>query len=151
MSPPSKEAAPVSSSRGVAVVFSALFTLALLFSASSLAVDKTTGPGSRLDLYVIITDQKISLDLFALSDYAGANELYEEPLQDVKRGDVALVVVENRGKKPHNFVLLGEKTALIKPGGKARFTVSLLERGSFPYSASTSGTTKDLKGKLTVY
>ena len=141
----------MSRARGVAVVFGALFALALVFSASSLAVGKTTGPGSRLNLYVIITDQKISLDLFALSDYAGANELYEEPLQDVKRGDVALVVVENRGKKPHNFALLGEKTALIKPGGKARFTVSLLARGSFPYSSSTSGTTKDLKGKLIVY
>src|ERR1700733_1195851 len=151
MSPASKEAAPVSRARGFAVVFVALFLLTLLFSASSLAASKTTGPGSRLDLYVIITDQKISLDLFALSDYAGANELYEEPLQDIKRGDVALVIVENRGKKPHNFALLGEKTALIKPGGKARFTVSLLARGSFPYSASTAGKTTDLKGELTVY
>jgi hypothetical protein len=141
----------VSRSRGVAVVFCVLLVLALLFSASSLAVSKTTGPGSRLDLYVLITDQKISLDLFALSDYAGANELYEEPLQDVKRGDVALVIVENRGKKPHNFSLLGKKTPMIKPGGKARFTVSLLERGSFAYSASTTGKANGLKGDLTVY
>ena len=137
--------------RRISVLIATAFLAAALSSASAIATRATTGPGSRLEIYVFIGQQKISLAIYALSDYAGSNETYLEAPQQVTRGDTVLFIVKNKSKEPQQFTLLGEKTPLIKPGGEAHFSAALVHRGAFPYYASASGQTKKLKGSLLVY
>jgi hypothetical protein len=141
----------LTSARKSLAAFGVSLLLAVSIPAAAFAHGQTTGPGSRLSIFVIITDQKVGLAVYALSDYAGSSELYEEQLTDVARGDSALFTVINRGAKPHSFTLLGKKTPVLKPGAKAHFTLGLFRRGSFPYVATTSGSSHRLKGSLTVY
>ena len=124
-------------------------TFALTFAAAPFAKVQTTGPGSRLDVFVKMTDHKIQVAMYALSDYAGPSEMYMEDPTNVVRGEVATFTVINAGKKAHNFVLLGKKTPTIKPGKRAKFTVSLLHRGAFAYH-TTVNTAKGLTGTFVV-
>jgi hypothetical protein len=125
--------------------------MAAVLAGSTLGAAATTGPGSRLQIYFIITQQKVEFAVYALSDYAGSSELYLEPAQGVIRGDVALVTIVNRTAKPVAFSLLGNKIPMVKPGGRAHFTADLLTRGSFPYYASSGGKVKAFTGSLVVY
>ena len=124
---------------------------AAILAGSSLGATATTGPGSRLEIYFIITQSKVDFAVYALSDYAGNSELYLEPAQGVVRGDVALFTVVNRTADPLAFSLLGKKIPNVKPGGRAHFTADLLTRGSFPYYASSGGKTRAFAGDLVVY
>jgi hypothetical protein len=129
-------------------VFLTAFLTSLLLAPASLATRSTTGPSSKLEIYVILSDQKIGLAVYRTSVVSGIQ--YLEQLSRIVRGDVATFKVVNRGKQPHSFFLLGKKTKALKPGGKAQFTVSLLRRGSFPYYASTIKKPEGLKGVFTV-
>jgi hypothetical protein len=134
----------------ILVSLATVFAASLILSAPLFASRETTGPGSRLEIYVFISNQKLSLAVYSLSDYAGNNEVYIESLQGIVRGDTALFIVRNKTKQSQDFSLLGKKTPPIKPGGEARFTVVLAHRGAFPYSSGPNGQ-KRLKGSLVVY
>jgi plastocyanin len=66
----------------------------------------------------------------------------------IPAGTVVFKVV-NRGKKPHNFVIAGKKTALIAPGKSATLTVVFAKAGSFAYRSTVSGQAA-MKGVFTV-
>jgi hypothetical protein len=111
--------------------------VALVFSATSLA---TTGPGSRVDVYVHITDKNFITELLTQSDYRGGQEMYLTAPTEVVRGEVARFDILNVGKKDHNFSVFGKTTAMLKPGGKATILVPLVTRGQFPYVSKGKGT-----------
>ena len=135
-------------SRLALLVVCVLIVLVGAFPASGLSAAKTTGPGSRLEVFVKITDSKILLALYGLSDYGGSRELYLIDWPNVRRGSVARFVVVNAATKPHNFVFLGKKTPTLKPGARSQFEVALLTRGVFTYKSTTGG--KHLTGKFIV-
>ena len=66
------------------------------------------------------------------------------------RGVIVTFEAVNTGKKSHNFSFLGKKTPLLKPGGKASFTVGLPRRGAFAYG-STVDKAKGFHGSFIVY
>jgi hypothetical protein len=139
-------------SRGWRVVLplAAALGAVCVLAPAALALRATTGPGARLEIYVIVTDQKLGFAVYALSDYAGPNELYLMPLQGIQRGDTALFTLVNKSTRPQAFAVLGMKTPLVKPGHRASFRLPLLYRGEFPYYAS-NGHTKEFRGSLRVY
>ena len=127
----------------------------MVFSAAPSA---TTGPGSRLDVYVHITDQNFIIGLYTQSDYKGGQEMYLTDPTEVMRGEVARFNVLNVGKKPHNFTVFGHTTKTLKPGGKigtcpkatcSVFLVPLTKRGTFPYKVTINGN-KGLRGTFLV-
>ena len=61
-----------------------------------------------------------------------------------------IFLISNRGKKLHNFTVLGKKTPLIKPKHTARLVVNLLSRGAFPYR-STVDKGPRFRGHFIVY
>ena len=128
---------------------------ALVFSATSSA---TTGPGSRVDVYVHITDKGFLVQLLTQSDFKGGQEMYMTDPTEVVRGEVARFNILNVGKKPHNFTVFGHTTKTLQPGGKAGtcpktncavFIVPLLKRGQFPYKVTVNGN-KSLRGVFLV-
>jgi hypothetical protein len=129
------------------LVFTAV--VALVLSAASFAAVKTTGPGSRVDVYVHISDKNFIVEMLTQSDYKGGEELYMTDPTEVMRGEVARFNVLNVGKKPHNFTVFGKTTPTLKPGGKATILVPLVRRGSFPYTSKSKGA-KTLKGVFVV-
>lgn len=94
----------------------------------------TTSPGQHALIYVRITDKGLTV--------------YDNGT--MVRGVIATFEAVNVGKKPHNFVLLGKKTPVIKPGHRARFTVTLLTRGNFPYKSTVNARGKFFRGFFTV-
>ena len=131
----------------VLVLACSALVAAALFSATSLA---TTGPGSRLQVVVKITDQKVVMGMYTLSDYAGPSEQFVTGPYDVTRGQVAQFIVWNTGKKEHNFTIFGKKTPNLKPGKRATFTVSLLRRGEFLWQSTLDKGKKGFKGRFYV-
>jgi plastocyanin len=103
-------------------------------SAVALAGSTTTGPGQHATFFVQITDTGIVVD----------NQAREA------RGTIVTFAAINEGKKPHNFTMLGKKTPILKAGGRAHFTVTLLTRGNFPYR-STVDKGRFFHGLFTVY
>jgi uncharacterized cupredoxin-like copper-binding protein len=55
----------------------------------------------------------------------------------VPHGKVTFTVV-NKGKIPHDFKIAGKKTALLKPGKKAKLTVTL-KKGKLAYVCTVAG------------
>jgi hypothetical protein len=121
--------------------------LALSVVSAAGAAPKTTAPGKFVQVYFIITDEKIVYAIYRQTAN-GANDLFLE--QYVVRGDYATFIVVNRGKKRHNLVFFGKRTPILKPGAKVRFREPLLVRGSFPY-ASTLDKGKAFRGTFTIY
>jgi uncharacterized cupredoxin-like copper-binding protein len=67
----------------------------------------------------------------------------------VKHGRIKFVV-KNRGKIPHNFVIGGHQTRIIKPGKSASIVVSL-KKGKHKYVCSIKGHAKlGMRGVLVV-
>lgn len=118
--------------RGLTVATALLAALA--FSGASVASPKTTGAGQRATILVTLTDK-------ALFVYDQAQ---------MARGAIVTFQAYNAGKKPHNFSLLGKKTANIKPKHWGHFTVTLLTRGRFP-CGSTIDHGPGFHGYFTVY
>lgn len=126
---------------------------AMIFSAGSLAGQKTTAPSKKVTVMVLINDQGIRVFFFAAQ--MGPDGQIDPGAAiavtgGVPRGDYVSIDVYNRGKKAHNFAILGKKTSSIKPGGKAHLFVSASMRGAFPYR-STLDTGKAFRGQITVY
>jgi hypothetical protein len=122
---------------------------ALVFSVASLGAVKTTGPGSRVDVYVHISSKNFILEMLTQSDYKGGQELYITDPSEVMRGEVARFNVLNVSKQARNFSVFGKTTPTLKPGGKAVILVPLVKRGSFVYTSKGKGT-KTLKGVFVV-
>ena len=129
------------------LVFTAV--VALVVSAASFAAVETTGPGSRVDVYVHITSKNFIVELLTQSDYKGGLEMYITAPQEVLRGEVARFDIENVSKQRRNFSVFGKTTPTLKPGGKATIIVPLVTRGSFVYTSKGKGM-KTLKGLFTV-
>jgi plastocyanin len=115
---------------GIAFVTAA----ALAVTAASPAGVRTTKPGEHTIVGVRITDTGIAI-------YPRKREV---------RGVVTTFTIENKGKKPHNFALLGQKTPKIRPGRSAVFTVTLLARGKYLYR-STLDTGAGFRGYFIVF
>jgi plastocyanin len=106
---------------------------ALLLPVAAAAAPTTTKPGEHTIVGVRITDSRLVV-------YPRTREV---------RGVVATFTIENKGKKPHDFVLLGQKSGKIAPGRSAVFSVTLLRRGKFLYR-STLDTGAAFRGYFTV-
>jgi uncharacterized cupredoxin-like copper-binding protein len=60
-------------------------------------------------------------------------------------------VVTNVGHAPHDFRIDGKKTALIRPHGTARLTVTFRKKGRYPYACTVAGhAAAGMKGVFTV-
>jgi hypothetical protein len=97
-------------------------------------VGATTAPGQSSSIHVRLSDTGVWIQ------FQGQEA----------RGVIADFEIVNVGKEPHSFTLLGKKTPVLKPGGKASFTVTLLRRGTFPYR-STGEKGKVFRGLFVVY
>ena len=93
---------------------------ALTMASSASGHPVTTGPGFASSIYVVLTDTGI--------------KVYNQ--DEEQRGVIVTFGVINLGKKPHNFALLGKKTPIIKPHGRARLVITLLDRGNFIYRST---------------
>jgi hypothetical protein len=128
-----------------ALVLCSLAALAL--PAASVAAPRTTDPGKDLVVYVNITDRGIKLAAFLRGELAGQPNLF---VAQPARGETATFEVRNLGRKPHSFAVLGKRTRILAPGGKARFTVFLMRRGEFPYRSAADKGKRRFRGFFTV-
>jgi hypothetical protein len=122
--------------------------VALVFSAVSFAGPKTTGPRSNVEVYIKITEKGISMVAFESINATGEPALVMA--SSVVRGQRAVFIVRNLGKKPHDFALLGKKTRTLSPGGKAQFAVNLLTRGAFPFESTLDKGKTGFRGRFIV-
>ena len=88
----------------------------LMVVAGSAAAVKTTGPGQRVTIMVVVSDRGLFV--------------YDQA--QMARGAIVTFQVFNSGKKKHGYSLLGRQTGPIKPRHWRHFTVTLLTRGRFP-------------------
>ena len=88
----------------------------LMIAAGSVAGVKTTGPGQRVTIAVVVNDRGLFV--------------YDQA--QMARGAIVTFQVFNSGKKTHGYSLLGKQTGPIKPKHWRHFTVTLLTRGRFP-------------------
>ena len=121
----------------------------LAFPSGSLASRRTTQPGSTIRVFVTVTDKGITYTAFEEMSTGGQTGLIPARGGGI-RGDVAIFRVRNRGKKPHNFVLLGKKTGRISPGRTSSFAVLLLRRGSFPFESTLDKGKRGFRGIFVV-
>jgi hypothetical protein len=136
----------VCSMRAWTLVFGVL--VALASSAASFASLKTTAPVKKVAIYVSITDKGISMLTFASVNYTGTPELVVA--NTVMRGQRAVFIVRNLGKKPHDFAVLGKRTRTLSPKGKAYFVVNLVSRGAFPFESTLDKGKSGFRGLFTV-
>jgi hypothetical protein len=122
--------------------------LALCCPAASLAATATTAPTRAVLVKVTISDKGISTALYNSDTAPNAAESYFVAYYAM-RGQMAYFVIHNRGKRSHNFTVLGRKTNAIRPGKTARFHLVLKQRGKFPYR-STLDKGKKFSGVLRV-
>jgi plastocyanin len=105
----------------------------LVLSGAALGAAVKSGAGS---VTITVTAGKPSEYKFTLSKTT------------VPAGTVVFKVV-NQGKKPHNFVIAGKKTALIAPGKSSTLTIVFQTKGRFAYSSSVLGQSS-MKGVFNV-
>jgi hypothetical protein len=127
---------------------------AMTFSAASLAGPKTTGPSNKVTILVLIDDKGIKVTSWVALETDSNAGAGAAPLQSmhgpVPRGDFLSFNVFNRGKKVHNFTILGKKTPPIKPGHTAHLFTTAVTRGNFLYQ-STLDKSKPFRGYLTIF
>jgi hypothetical protein len=111
------------------------FVVTFALSTSALASRATTQPGTTLRVFVTLTDKGIHYTMFDEIETGGQVGLVPARGAGL-RGEVAIFRVQNKGKKPHDFALLGKKTGRISPGRRGSFALVLLRRGSFPYQST---------------
>jgi glucose/arabinose dehydrogenase len=69
----------------------------------------------------------------------------------VPAGSTVRFVVSNRGKVPHDFVIKGKRTRLLRPGRSQTITVAFPRKGSLPFLCSVPGHAHlGMKGTFTV-
>lgn len=124
-----------------------IVTIAVLAAAVAPVSVATTMPSQAILVDVNITDKGISTAMFH-TDGPKSKDYWAA--YSALRGEVAYFIVRNRGKKAHNFTVLGKKTKPIRPGGNARFHVTLLRRGNFPYQSTLDSGKKGFKGVFVV-
>ncbi len=88
----------------------------LMLAADSAAGVKTTGPGQRVTIMVVVSDHGLFV--------------YDQA--QMARGAIVTFQVFNSGKKTHGYSVLGRQTGAIKSRHWRHFTVTLLTRGRFP-------------------
>ena len=115
---------------GAVALFAAV---ALTFSGASLAAPKTTTPTVYRVVSVVLSDKGIKLGWYSVSR---THDGYLPVPNFIPRGDYVSFSVVNVGKKRHNFVAFGHKTAALKHGQKTHFSVAATIRGRFPYASA---------------
>jgi hypothetical protein len=121
--------------RARASILVCILATALAMAGSAQASRATTQPGTTLRVFVILTDKGIKLTMFDEIETGGQVGLVPARGGGL-RGEVAIFRVQNKGKKPHNFAVLGKKTARLSPGRHGSFAIVLLRRGAFPYEST---------------
>src|SRR5439155_15109811 len=108
---------------------------ALAFSAASPAAPQTTGPTKKVVVLVLIDDRGISVSNWVQLETDSNGGAGSAPLQamhgPVPRGDYLSFNVFNRGKKVHDFTILGNRTPPVKPGGTAHLFTGADTLGNF--------------------
>src|SRR5262245_50449085 len=100
--------------------------------STAAASSATTAPAKKVNVTVRISDKGIKTFWFLELD---ANEF--TPLAGaVPRGDSLTFTVVNRGRRVHDFTVLGKKTPRLEPGQQARLTAFAIVRGRFPYTST---------------
>ena len=67
-----------------------------------------------------------------------------------ERGQIGDFQIQNLGKKPHSFTLLGKKTKVLKPGARGFLHLQFLVRGSFPWQSPLDKDKKGFRGVFIV-
>lgn len=106
---------------------------ALALPAGSFAHGQTTQPSRYLTILVVEYDNYIRMGVFAST---ATHDGLIEVGTNIPRGDYVSINIFNKGKRAHNFKILGKKTGAIKPGGRAHLFVTALIRGSYPYGST---------------
>jgi hypothetical protein len=122
---------------------------ALTFSATSLAAPMTTAPTKTVLVQVLITDQRMIVAQYQGERLGNGQPGFAVFPGSIPRGDYLKFVVQNRGKKVHNFTIFGKTTKPIKPGGMAHFNKLAKIRGKFPYR-STFDKGKAFRGTIVI-
>jgi hypothetical protein len=136
------------SSRARRTLLAAVVAAAAL-SPASLARPTTTAPSANVVVLVLINDRKIAVFRYQEVLTPDSELVPLRSYQPVPRGDHLTFNIFNRGKKPHDFVIFGKATPLIRPGHKAHLSVTATVRGNFRYG-SRSDKGKAFSGFLTI-
>jgi len=141
----------VSRARGLPAALLVAISCGLVFHPGAApAATETTAPGKALLVYVAIRESGITTSFWTSTKVSGEETKFVLQPGQVTRGQMAYFVVQNFGKKPHDFVVLGRKTRKLRPGDKAHFHLVLTRRGAFPYR-STLDDAKPFRGVFKVY
>ncbi len=104
----------------------------LAFASAPSARTHTTGPDVFLQIKVTLTDTNVKLST-----------------KVVKRAQTVYFNVTNQGKLPHNFVIGGNKTVVLKHGKTDTFVIAFTERGKYGYKCTVNAT-KAMRGFINV-
>jgi hypothetical protein len=131
--------------RACALAFGVVICLAV--PATSPGAAKTTKPSQVVLIQVALHDWGITMGVQQQVEpgqyaYASANS--------ANRGQIGDIFVQNLGKKPHSFALLGKKTKVLKPGGRGFLHLQFLVRGSFPWQSPVDKNKKGFRGVFIV-
>jgi hypothetical protein len=97
----------------------AVAALAISALPASAAAPSTTAPTIQISVTVRVSDTGVIFSRYR-----------------ARRGWGVHFNVNNVGKKPHRVDIGGLVTPVIKPGGKARVSANLEERGKYPYKVT---------------
>jgi plastocyanin len=92
-------------------------------AAGGSARTHTTGPDQFLQIKVTLTDTNVRLST-----------------KVVKRAQTVYFDVTNEGKLPHNFVIGGNRTLVLKHGKTDTFVIAFTERGLYGYKCTVNAT-----------
>ncbi len=132
--------------RAMILAIAATIAAASMFPAASLPASRTTTPGKYMLVFVLITDQRVTI-----GKWGGAknhNGLIPVP-DTIPRGNLMSINVLNRSKKVQTFSVFGKKTPPLKPGAKAHLRQAALVRGNFLWT-STTGKKVNYHGYITI-
>ncbi len=115
-----------------------IVVLAALSLAAATAVipvaRSTTEPARVRVVNVVITDESITVDR-----------------RRAKRGLIAEFRIRNEGAKNHNFIFGDERSAIVKPGQRAKLIVDLDFRGEHVYRTTVNCGGARMHGTFTVF
>ena len=120
---------------------------ALALPVTSFATTKTTTPSAVVIVQVGIHDWGITMGVqqqVEPGQYAYASK------NSVARGQIGDFQIQNLGKKPHNFAVLGKKTGVLAPGARGTLHLYFLVRGTFPWTSTLDTNKKGFRGVLVV-
>jgi hypothetical protein len=115
------------------IVLLGIVALAISALPASAAAPTTTAPTIQITVQVKVSEAGVVFSRYR-----------------ARRGWGVHFNIRNLGKKPHRVDIGGLVTPVIKPGGRARVSANLEERGKYPYKVTLNAAGKST-GFFVVY